>query len=85
VKEPELPLLLHFQIGPIATNRLQEAERADDIGLNKLFRPMNRAVYMTFRGKMDDGAWLVSLKQLGHKLMIVDISLYETVPVAAAD
>jgi hypothetical protein len=52
-------------------------EGADDIGLNKIFRPMNAAVNVTFSRKINHRARLVFGEQLGHKIEIANAALHK--------
>src|SRR4051794_1110876 len=41
---------------PVAARGFKKPERANDVGLNKVFRAVNGAVNMTLSGKIDNGA-----------------------------
>ncbi len=50
------------QAAPVGAHGFQQAEGADDIGLDEVFRAVNGAIHVAFRSEIDHGARLV----LGH-------------------
>ena len=77
VHETENGLIPGRQYLPVLPYRLQQAERADDIGLDEIGRPMDRAVYMAFGRKMDDGTRLVCCQQLRDQRVVADVTTHE--------
>ena len=63
----------------VGTHRFQQVEGADDVGLDKVFRAVDGAVYVTFGGEVDDGARLELGQQLGDQRLVTDITLNEDV------
>ena len=57
----------------------QQAQRADHIGLDEVFGPVDGAVHMRLGGKVDDGAGLVLGQQLGNQIKVADIALHKSV------
>ena len=68
------------QLPIVRTNSFQHAEGADDIGLNKIFGPVDAAVDVGFGGKIDDGARLMFHQQATHQIEIADAAMHENMP-----
>jgi len=64
---------------PVATCRIQEAQGADDIGLNEWLWRVDRAVHVGFRRKVYDGIDVMLLEQTGYQGLITDIAFLENV------
>ena len=52
-------------------------EGANDVGLDEVLGPVNRAVHMAFRREIDDGARSVFREQPAHQLRIADIAVHK--------
>ena len=74
VKKSERLLGGLIEAAPVGTCRLQEGEGADDVGLNELGRPMDGAIHMRLRGKVDNRAGPMLGEDLGDKFGITDIT-----------
>ncbi len=75
-----LPLwaISHFGQGrPITPHRFEQAEGADDVGLNELARAMDGAVHMAFCGEVDHRARLVLGQQAADQGGIADVALHQ--------
>ncbi len=79
MEEAEVRLRFGFKAVPVGTHRFEQAEGADDVGLDEVFRAMDAAVNVRFGGKIDDGAGLVLGKQFGDEVEIADLALDEDV------
>jgi hypothetical protein len=84
VQEAECRLVRRRQAIPVRAHRLQQAEGADDIRLDEVFRAVDAAVDVALGGKIDDGARAVLVQQPGYQRGIADISLDEDVTRIAA-
>ena len=60
-------------------------EGANDVGLDKVFRTVDAAVYMAFGSKIDDGARLVFGEQIGNQGGITDVALHENMALIAIE
>ena len=60
---------------PVGAHGFEQAEGADDVGLDEVFRAVDAAVDVGFGGKIDDGAGLVLGKQLGDEVEVADVAL----------
>lgn len=72
-------LLGRLQIVPVFADRFQQTKTADDIGLDKIFRTVNRAVDVGLGGKIDHSPHLVPLQQTQDQIVIADIAVHEHV------
>ncbi len=79
MKKAEILLCIFIQIIPVDRAGFQKPKGTDDIGLDKVFRSMNRPVDMTFSGKIDNGAGSVARSKSATR-RIADIAMYEDVP-----
>ena len=79
VQEAEGGLLFRRQAVVVGTDRFEQVEGANDVGLDKVFRAVDGAVYVAFGGEVDDGAWLVCSQQLINQCLVADIALDEDV------
>ena len=59
VQEAEGGLFFRRQAVVVGADRFEQVEGADDVGLDKVFRAVDGAVYVAFCSKVDNGAWLV--------------------------
>src|SRR5206468_12288056 len=64
-----------FKLAPVGPHFLQQAEGTDDIGLDEVFWPVNRAVYMRLCRKIKHGTRSVGRKQAGQQSGIADLTL----------
>ena len=67
------------QAVPVGADRFEQAEGADDVGLNEVFGAVDAAVDVRFGGKIDDGARLVLGEQPGDEIEVADVALDEEV------
>src|SRR5712664_295759 len=63
VQETESLTIALFQSRPVRSCFFQKAECPVDIGADKIVGTMDRAVYMSFGGEMDDGAGTLPRQQ----------------------
>lgn len=75
--ETEALLPLRRQCRPIAPASFQHAVSADDIGLNKVRRAVDRAVHMGFRRQVHHCIWLEAGENLVQRRGVTDIHLLE--------
>jgi hypothetical protein len=68
----------------VGADSFEQAEGADDVGLDEVFRAMDAAVDVRFGGEINDGARLVLGEQPGDKIEIADVALDEEVARVAA-
>ena len=67
----------------MGAHRLQQAEGADDIGLEKVLGAMDGAVHMRLGGEVDDGPRLVRGQQAADQLLVADVALHEDMALVA--
>ena len=79
MEEAEAVLGGNVESVPVGADGFEQAEGADDVGLDKVFRAMDAAVNVRFGGKIDDGAGLVLGEQFGDEVEIADVTLDEEV------
>ena len=84
VQEAEVVLRFGGEAVPVGADGFEEAEGADDVGLDKVFRAVDAAVDVRFGGKVDDGARLVLGEQPGDEVEVADVALDEAVALVAA-
>src|SRR6266516_2609832 len=77
VHETKVLLAIARQLRPISANRLEQIERAHDIGLDEIAGTMNRPIHVRFRGEVDDRARVVLREHPAYQLAIADVALYE--------
>ena len=77
MQKTEICLFAGLQTTPVGTNRLQQSEGANHIGLNKVFRAMDGTIHMAFGRKVHHRTGLVLCQQLRQLLAIANISLYK--------
>ena len=75
MQKPESCLGCIVQAAQISARCFQQAERAIDIGANKIPGAMDRAINVTLGSEMHDGAWPVPFQQRGYQSAIADITL----------
>src|SRR5687768_67086 len=80
VEKTKILLFASVQAVPVAAGGFQEAEGTDNIGLDKIFRSVDRAIHMAFRSEIDYGAGLVAADQASHEGTIADVALNKNVP-----
>ena len=85
VQETEFVFCRFFQLTVEGTYGFEQAEGADDIGLNEVFRAVNAAVNMGFGSKIDDGTRLMFGQQFGNQFEIADVAFDEKVPRIAVE
>ena len=64
---------------PIGSGGFQEMKCADDIGLDKLARAVNRTIYMRLSGKIDDGSRLVLREKFDDEGTVTNIASHKDV------
>ena len=84
MEEAEAVLRFAGEAVPVGAHGFEQAEGADDVGLDEVFRAVDAAVNVRFGGKIDDGAGLMLGKQLGDKVEVADVALDEEVARVAA-
>ena len=77
--EAEVRLLLPLQSAPVFQRGIEQAERADDIGLDEGARPVDRAVDMAFGRQVHDPVDPLFAQQGQHQLAIEDIAFDQPV------
>lgn len=85
VEEAECRLRFRLQRAPVGAHFFQQAEGADDVGLDEVLGAVDRAVHMGFRGEVEDRPRLVLGEQAGYQLAIADIAGDEGVPGVAVE
>ncbi|MCY1178869.1 hypothetical protein D9M73_192420 [compost metagenome] len=71
------------QATPVGAYGFQQAEGADDVGFDEVFRAVDRAIDVGLGGEVDDGAWLVLLEQTCDQLSVADVAVHEDVALVA--
>ena len=56
-------------------------EGADDVGLDEVFRAVDRSIDVAFGGEIDHGADATLFEQLQHEFVVADVAMYEVVTV----
>lgn len=79
VEKAEGPGLSFGQLFPVAPRRLEEAESADDVGLDEGLGTVDGAINVTFGGEVHDGLRMVIFKETGHEFAVGDIAFDEGV------
>ncbi len=79
MQETEFRFRCAFQRVPVSAHGFEQAEGADDIGLDEIFRAVDRAVHMGLRCKIYDGPRLVFSQQFGDQCRIADVAVGEDV------
>ncbi len=64
---------------PVGAHGFEQAEGADDVGLDEVFRAMDAAIDVGFGGEVDDGAGLVFGEQFGDQVEVFDVAFDEDV------
>ena len=83
MQKPEPCLSLHFQFLPIATHRVQQPLRPENIRGNERLRGINRPVDMLLGSKVQNGIDLMLTQQLGNQCSAPDVSLDKDMPLIA--
>lgn len=73
MQEAEGLLLCFRQRAPILARGFEQNERTDHIGLNKICRAVDGAVYVTLGGKVQNGAGLVLREQFVHGRAVANV------------
>ena len=68
------------QFAPIAANRIEQGERADDVGLDELGRPVNRAIDMALGCEIEHRPWPVQRQKRLDLRSIPDVAADEEMP-----
>ena len=84
VEKAEVVLRFGGEAVPVGAHGFEQAEGADDVGLDEIFRAVDAAVNVRLGRKIDDGAGLVLGEQPGDELEIADVALDEVVARVAA-
>ena len=79
MEEAEVVLRFAGEAVPVGADGFEQAEGADDVGLDEVFRAVDAAVDVRFGGKIDDGARLVLGEQPGDEVEVADVALDEEV------
>ena len=85
VQKAEGRLGVGRQRRPVAAGGLQEPERADDVGLNEVFRAVDGAVDMAFCGEMHDRPDRMLAEQRGDQIAVADVATHEDLAAVARD
>ena len=65
---------------PPRARRVEQAERADDVGLDERGGAMDRTVDVRFGGEVDDGARTVLREQRRDQRAVADVAAHEIMP-----
>ena len=65
---------------PVRARRFQQGKGADNIGVDKGRRAMDRAINMAFGGEMDQCPWTMRVQQLADQRPVANIAVHELVP-----
>jgi len=79
VQETESLFLVFRQLTVVGADGFEQAEAADDIGLDEVLGTMNATVDMRFGGKMQHRPGPVFGEQAGQQFAIADIAVHEPV------
>jgi len=79
VEDAEAVLRFEAKSVPVGADSFEQAEGADDVGLDEVFRAVNAAVDVRFGGEIDDGPRLVLGKKPGDEIEVADVALDEAV------
>ncbi len=79
VQEPESGALITGQGLPVLADGFEQAEGADHVGLDEVFRAVDGAVHMRFGREIQDGPRPVLGQQPGEQLPVADVPLDEQV------
>ena len=71
-----LPLRIR-KSGVIGADSFEQAEGADNVGLDEIFRPVDGAVDMRFCSEVDHRAWLMFCQQAGQQIGIGNAAMDE--------
>ena len=77
MEEAEVVLRFAGEAIPVGADGFEQAEGADDVGLDEVFRAVDAAVNVRFGGKIDDGARLVLGEQPGDEVEVADVAVDE--------
>ena len=75
MQETEIRFGRTLQLVPVGAHGFEQAEGADDIGLNEIFRAVDRAIDMRFGRKINHCARLVFSQQLADQIKVADIAV----------
>src|SRR5579883_318826 len=75
MQKAKLLLLFSTQLREVSPRRLQQSKCSKYVGLDKGIRPDNRAVYVAFRGEVDDGLRPVLAYERTDQLFIGDVAM----------
>jgi hypothetical protein len=79
VQKAERRALVRRQAAPVPQRFLQQREGADDVGLDELAGPVDRAVDMAFGREIHHCVRLVCLEQFSQLVALADAGLLEGV------
>ena len=79
MEEAEVVLRFAVEAVPVGAHGFEQAEGADDVGLDEVFRAVDAAVDVGFGGKIDHGAGLMLGEQFGDEVEVADVALDEEV------
>ncbi len=77
VQEAEGGFLGFWQDRPVGADGFEHAEGADDIGLDKVFGTVDRAIHVAFGREVKHGAGLVFGQQAIHQHAVAQIALHK--------
>ena len=77
MQKAELSTTGLVQLRPIELGLFKQRKASLYVGANKGAGIDNRAIYMAFRGEMDDDPGPVFAQQCGHKLRIANIAAHQ--------
>jgi hypothetical protein len=79
-KTEALPPDLRAGLPPVATDCFEQVESADDIGLDEIFRAVDRTINVGFGSKVDDRARLVLRQKSPRQFAVANVAMDEDVP-----
>ena len=79
MQEAEGRLFGFGQGAQVSAHGFEQAEGADDVGLNEVFGAVNGAVHMAFGGKVQHGAGAVLGQQAIHQVAIAQVAMHKGV------
>jgi len=77
VKEAKVVLGFAGEAVPVDAHCFEQAEGADDVGLDEVFRTLDAAVDVRFGSEIDDGVRVVFGEQPGNAVEVADVALDE--------
>ena len=84
MQETERVLPLERQRAPVRERAFEQRQRADDVRLHELGRPVDRPVHVRFGGEIEDRGRLVLGKDAFDERAIADVAVHELVAFVVA-